>query len=49
VKTTDIRADVVIGDNENQDRGWESNAIGYVSVGSGGYAATPIPNQTAAC
>lgn len=42
LKTTDIRADVVIGDNEQGIKtvAGNPNAIGYVSIGSGEYAAT---------
>lgn len=42
LKTTDISADVVIGDNEQGIKtvAGNPNAIGYVSIGSGEYAAT---------
>ncbi len=42
LKTKDIKADVVIGDNEQGIKtvAGNPNAIGYVSIGSGEYAAT---------
>nr|WP_235355031.1 phosphate ABC transporter substrate-binding protein [Aliterella atlantica] len=42
IKTKDIKADVVIGDNEQGIKTVAGNphAIGYVSIGSGEYAAT---------
>lgn len=42
IKTKDIEADVVIGDNEQGIKtiAGNPNAIGYVSIGSGEYAAT---------
>ncbi|MBD1895940.1 phosphate ABC transporter substrate-binding protein [Coleofasciculus sp. FACHB-129] len=42
LKTTDIRADVVIGDNEQGIKtvAGNPNAIAYVSIGSGEYGAT---------
>lgn len=42
IDTKDIKADVVIGDNEQGIKtvGGNPNAVGYVSIGSGEYAAT---------
>ena len=42
IKTKDIEADVIIGDNEQGIKtvAGNPNAIGYVSIGSGEYAAT---------